>query len=173
MTITYIECILFCAVTWMTFSYLSLYQMWTEDMKSMEAKLTSFRDVPKKRSSSSSTFTSKKDAKTRFREDYGFPKEIADELGIVLDLFLRDFITEWFRPSVSTDEEFQKSIQNILVDVLAGIYEQFRVAERSGSILLLLNDTLRLLRDHLYWYVDTRTTHTRTTTTTTTSGTNK
>ena len=153
MGISYLEGILFCVVTWMTFSYLSLYQMWTEDMKSMESKLTSIRDVvPEKTSSFSGERSSNRDAKTRFREDYGFPKEIAEELGVILDMFVRDFITEWFRPSVSTDEEFQKSIQNILIDVLAGLYKQFRGAERSGSLLLLLNDTLRLLREHLYWY---------------------
>ena len=73
-------------------------------MKSMESKLTSIRDVvPEKRRPSFAGEISTRDAKTRFREDYGFPQEIAEELGVILDMFVRDFITEWFRPSVSTD----------------------------------------------------------------------
>jgi hypothetical protein len=152
MEVPYLEGIVFCAIAWMTFSYLSIYQMWTEEMRSMKSKLTSFRDASAVVSSRKRSQSYSRDVKTRFREDHGFPKEIAEELGVVLDLFVRDFITEWFRPSVSDDEEFQKSIQNVMVDLLAGLYEQFRAAERSGSVLLLLNDALRLLRDHLYWY---------------------
>ena len=127
----------------------------------MECKLTSFHQPPSSHSSqkkkevlsprSRRRFDSR-DPKTIFVKDHSFPLEIAEELNIVLDMFVRDFITEWFAESVSTNDQFQKSVQHVLIDVIAGLYEQFRASERSGSLLLLLNDALRILRDHLYWY---------------------
>eukprot|EP00940_MAST-03C_sp_MAST-3C-sp2_P002931 g2931.t1 len=159
------EGVVFCAVMWITFAACSFTQFWIEDFESLEMKmdvvLKQMRGVGgdpsdvRRDDEYSSDASQKLSAGDRLVKEHRFPPEVATELECIFGLFLRDFVTEWYK-NVSDDPEFPASVQSLLMKTVCGIRKRMEVMEKSGGVLRLLNDSILLLRDHLYWYREMR-----------------
>lgn len=85
------------------------------------------------------------------RTAWRLPPDVSDELALVVQCAVRDYVAYWFEPISPVNDDFQRDLKRLLADLLGALTARV-LAIDSSQALALAASVLELVRLHLGWF---------------------
>lgn len=85
------------------------------------------------------------------RTAWGLPPEVADELALVAQLAVRDYVGFWYQPLSPANDDFPADLRLLLADLLGALAARVLEIDSSQALAVAAN-AIEILRLHLGWF---------------------